>query len=184
MLLIAAGARAEGPSGRLDVESLWLSSPAFPDYGELPRRYTCDGSDQSPPLQWGGVPNAAQSLALIVEDLSRPDGQWIHWLVFNLAPDSGGLAAGAGRNLSGNATQGRNGWGRIGYDGPCPDDGRPRYVFRLHALDTALRLRRPDAGALRAAMQGHVLESARLVVHYRPPAHPEEPPGDGIPFAP
>ncbi len=155
---------------------LTLVSPAFANGGPIPPKYTCDGDDLAPPLRWSGAPEAAASLALIVDDPDAPDPRaprmtWVHWVVYNLPPEDGGLPEGAtARDLPPGAREGLNDWKRPGYGGPCPPVGRHRYFFKLYALDRVL----PDLGAptkaeLEAAMAGHVLESAELVGTYRRP---------------
>ena len=152
--------------------TLALYSPAFAEQGEIPQRYTCEGADTSPPLSWSGVPAGTQSLVLIVDDPDAPDPAaprmtWVHWLLYNLPPDSAGLAEGA-KGLPEGTRQGVNGWGRTGYGGPCPPVGRHRYFHKLYALDTRLPdLQHPDKAGLERAMQGHVLAQAQLLGLYR-----------------
>jgi Raf kinase inhibitor-like YbhB/YbcL family protein len=141
-----------------------LSSPEFSAGAAIPRRYTCDGDDVSPPLAWDGAPQDAVSLALIVDD---PDAHgFVHWVVFNLdASASGGLQAGWSDE---GEFQGANSFGRIGYGGPCPPSGTHRYDFRLLALDTLLDLSgAPTADRVFAAAAGHILGEARLSGFYR-----------------
>lgn len=153
---------------------LVLTSPAFTHNGPLPRRYTCDGEDISPPLAWSGVSPQARSLVLIVDDPDAPDPAapkmtWVHWLLYNLPPDSDGLPqAVAPSALPAGTRQGINDWKRTGYGGPCPPIGRHRYFFKLYALDTVLPdLGKVDKTALLQAMQGHVLGSTERVGTYR-----------------
>ena len=154
--------------------SLILSSPAFPHGGVIPYRHTCDGADHSPPLGWHGVPAGTQSLVLIVDDPDAPDPHapkmtWVHWLLYNLPPQTDGLPEGvSAARLPAGTLEGLNDWKRTGYGGPCPPIGRHRYFFKLYALDTVL----PDLGAatkpeLEAAMKGHVLEQATLMGSYQ-----------------
>jgi Raf kinase inhibitor-like YbhB/YbcL family protein len=146
-----------------------LSSPAFAPRGEIPRRHTCDGEDLAPALRWSAVPEPARSLVLIVDDPDAPDPAapqctWVHWLVYDIPPDSPGLPEG-GRPLPRGAREGLNDWRRRGWGGPCPPIGRHRYYFRLHALDTTLAglADSLDRATLEAHMRGHVLASAELV---------------------
>ena len=149
-----------------------LRSPAFEPHAEIPARYTCEGEDRAPPLTWTGVPEGTASLVLIVDDPDAPDPAapqetWVHWLLYDLPPDSTGLPEG-GQPLPAGAREGLNGWGRLGYGGPCPPIGRHRYFFRLHALDQRLTwLARPTPAAVDEAMRGHVLALAELVGTYR-----------------
>lgn len=158
----------EGQGG--DVMQIALSSPAFEPEGAIPRKYTCDGEDISPPLEWEGVPNDAESLALIVDDPDAPRGAWVHWIVYNLEPGLTGLPEGAVARADGRpmGVQGRNDFRRNNYGGPCPPSGPAhRYFFKLYALDTVLDL---EAGAtkaeLEAAMQGHILAQGQLMGTY------------------
>src|SRR5437762_3252154 len=118
-----------------------LSSPAFADNGAIPKQYTCEGADISPPLNWSGAPQSTRSFALIVDDPDAPDPRapkltWVHWVVHNIPGEARGLPEGArGRGLPAGAVQGRNDWKRAGYGGPCPRVGRHRYVHKLYAGD-------------------------------------------------
>jgi Raf kinase inhibitor-like YbhB/YbcL family protein len=149
-----------------------LTSPAFADGGEIPRAYTCEGGDRSPPLAWHGVPAGAKSLALIVDDPDAPDPKapkmiWVHWLVYNLPPEATGLAE-AVQVLSPGARQGVTDARSTGYHGPCPPVGRHRYYFKLYALDTMLPdLGKPRKPELLKAMGGHVLAEAQLMGTYQ-----------------
>jgi Raf kinase inhibitor-like YbhB/YbcL family protein len=149
-----------------------LTSTAFAPMDEIPRRYTCEGDDIAPPLNWRAVPAAALSLALIVDDPDAPDPAapqrtWVHWVLVDIAPSAPGLPEG-GRLLPAGAREGLNDWKRPGYGGPCPPIGRHRYFFKLYALDTALpALRQPTKAALEQAMRGHVVAQAELVGTYR-----------------
>lgn len=149
-----------------------LSSSAFSPNGSIPPRYTCDGEELSPPLSIGGTPSGTLSLALIVEDPDvpkqlKPDGTFLHWLVYNIPPAVTEMLEGTRVG-----TQGENGSGKPGYTGPCPppqyEPRQHRYVFTLYALDATLNL---PAGATKdqvlAAMQGHVIAQARLVGLYQ-----------------
>ena len=153
---------------------LTITSPAFGHNGEIPRRYTCDGDDVSPALGWTGVPDGTMSLALIVDDPDAPDPAapkmtWVHWVLYNLPADAGGLPEQAtGTDLPSGTCEGVNDWKRTGYGGPCPPVGTHRYFHKLYALDVVL----PDLGKatkalVERAMLGHVLASAELVGTYR-----------------
>ena len=153
---------------------LQLSSPVFEEGGEIPRRYTCEGDDVSPPLVWHKVPPAARSLVLIVDDPDAPDPAaprmtWVHWVLYNLPPDSEGLAEGvAPPALPAPTAEGVNDWKRTGYGGPCPPVGRHRYFFKLYALDTVLTgLSKPTKAEVEAAVRGHVLAQGQLIGTYR-----------------
>lgn len=149
-----------------------LTSPAFAPGGEIPARYTCDGDNVAAPLAWSGVPAAAQSLVLIVDDPDAPDPAapqmtWVHWLLYNIPAVTRGLPEGA-TQLPGGTRAGLNDFERTQYDGPCPPIGRHRYFHKLYALDQALPdLGTPSKAALEAAMKGHVLEQAVLIGTYQ-----------------
>jgi Raf kinase inhibitor-like YbhB/YbcL family protein len=153
--------------------SLALSSTAFANGGAIPRLYTCEGSDVSPPLSWTGVPPAARSLVLIIDDPDAPDPTaprrtWVHWLVYNIPATAGGIGEDCRRHgLPAGAVMGRNDWMRTDYGGPCPPIGRHRYLHKLYALDCVLNvLSRPGKAQLLAAMRGHVLAEAQLIGTY------------------
>jgi Raf kinase inhibitor-like YbhB/YbcL family protein len=165
MLLLCFQAGANPPEARMQI-----TSSSFTHQGAIPAKYTCEGSDTSPPLAWSGVPSSANSLALIVDDPDAPDPKapkmtWVHWVVFNLPPIAGGLAE-AAKPLPGTAVEGLNDWKRAEYGGPCPPIGRHRYVHKLYALDTQLELKRPTKAELEAAMKGHILAQAELIGTY------------------
>lgn len=153
--------------------ALTLTSDAFADGGGIPTRYTCQGEDIAPPLQWSGVPGEARSLVLIIDDPDAPDPRapkmtWVHWVLFNLPPDASGLAEGStAADLPPGTSEGVNDWKRTGYGGPCPPVGRHRYFHKLYALDTRLEsLERPTKAQVEAAMEGHVIAAAQLVGTY------------------
>jgi len=156
--------------------SLTLTSTAFSHQSSIPARYTCDGKDTSPPLSWHGVPTAAQSLVLIVDDPDAPDPAaprmtWVHWLLYNLPATDGGLGENASTTGLPSGTQvGVNDWKRSDYGGPCPPVGRHRYFHKLYALDIVLPdLGKPNKARLEKAMHGHVLAEAELIGIYQRP---------------
>ena len=156
------------------VMSLALSSSAFHHNSEIPVRYTCDGQDISPPLTWSGTPAGTKSLVLIVDDPDAPDPAaprmiWVHWLLYNLPPDSAGLPeAVVPTSLPRGTLEGVNDWKRTGYGGPCPPIGRHRYYHKLYALDTMLPdLGQPTKAKLEKAMQGHVLSKTEVIGTYQ-----------------
>ena len=151
-----------------------LTSDAFAPNTDIPALYTCEGRDQSPPLAWAGVPAGTKSLALIVDDPDAPDPAapqrtWVHWVLYNIPPATGGLAAGVQpAALPAGTREGLNDWKRTGYGGPCPPIGRHRYFYKLYALDAVLPVLQPATkAALEKAMQGHVLAQGELVGYYR-----------------
>jgi len=148
-----------------------LSSTAFKDGEEIPARYTCDGQDISPPLEWGEPPSGTRAFALIMDDLDAPRGGFTHWLIFNIASDSRQLveAIPAQDQLPDGALQGKNDFGGTGYGGPCPPTGsHHRYQFTLYALDHPLDLKAGTSKEqLLSAMQGHVLAQGQLTGTYQ-----------------
>jgi Raf kinase inhibitor-like YbhB/YbcL family protein len=177
MVLVAAVSlvlAVENGIGETEVRmSLTLSSSAFHHNSEIPIRYTCDGQDISPPLAWLGTPAGTKSLVLIVDDPDAPDPAapriiWVHWLLYNIPPDSAGLPeAVIPKNLPKGTLEGINDWKRTGYGGPCPPIGRHRYYHKLYALDTVLPdLGKPTKAKLEKAIQGHVLAKAEVIGTY------------------
>lgn len=148
-----------------------ITSPAFPDQGDIPEEFTCDGHDLAPPLAWTGVPGGTQSLTLVVDDLdapvpAAPRQRWVHWVLYDMPPDASGIQKGASQLPKG-TREGRNDWHRVGYRGPCQPSGRHRYRFQLYALDTRLHeLAQPTHAALQEAMRGHVIAVTALVGTY------------------
>ncbi len=152
---------------------LELSSSAFSRGQAIPRDYTCDGDDMSPPLAWERVPPGTESLVLIVDDPDAPDPAapkmtWVHWILYNIPPSTTSLPPGVSRaDLPPGTREGLNDWKRTGYGGPCPPIGRHRYFHKLYALDVQLPdLGTPTKAALEEAMADHILASAELVGTY------------------
>ena len=147
------------------METLTISSPAFTHGEGIPARYTCDGTDASPPLAIGRIPPTARTLALIMDDPDAPSGNWVHWVVWNIPVQTREIPENV---LPHGASQGRNGWKRNSYGGPCPPSGTHRYFFRLYALDRSLQLTSSGTKAdLERAMQGHILARGELMGTYR-----------------
>lgn len=139
----------------------------------MPKRFTCEGKDSSPPLAWSGAPEGTKSFVLIVDDPDAPDPQapkmtWVHWLLYNLPATTNGLAEAVGvEGLPVGTMEGQNDWKNLGYGGPCPPIGRHRYFHKIYALDTVLdNLEAPTKPQLVKAMEGHVLDQAELVGTY------------------
>jgi Raf kinase inhibitor-like YbhB/YbcL family protein len=153
--------------------TLTITSPAFAEQRPIPQTYTCEGADISPPLAWSGVPGAARSLVLIVDDPDAPDPKapkmtWVHWVLYDLPPDTRGLAENVGAALPTGTRAGINDWKRRDYGGPCPPIGRHRYYHKLYALDIVLgELPVPTKAAVEAAMKGHVLAEAVVMGTYQ-----------------
>lgn len=146
-----------------------ITSTAFAEGGMIPAKYTCDGADVSPPLQWDAVPEGTKSIALINDDPDAPMGTWVHWVIFNIPADVKELGENipTDKILSNGAKQGINDFRRIGYGGPCPPGGTHRYFFKIYTLDAEIDL---DAGAnkeqLLQAMEGHIIGQGQLIGKY------------------
>ena len=151
--------------------SLELTSTAFKAEKTIPKHYTGDGADKSPPLRWSEPPSGTKSIALICDDPDAPRGTWVHWVLFNLPAQARELEEGVPttETLGNGAKQSKNDFGNIGYGGPAPPKGKPhRYFFKLYALDTILDL---SAGATKAqlekAMKGHIFAEGQLMGTYQ-----------------
>jgi len=151
-----------------------LTSPAFRHGEPIPERYTCEGQNISPSLAWKNLPEGTKSLVLIVDDPDAPDPAapkftWVHWVLYNIPPETTELAEGAGnRPAEAGMLEGFSSWNRGGYGGPCPPIGTHRYFFKLYALDTVLDdMLSPLKVDVEAAMQGHILSEAVLMGTYK-----------------
>ena len=146
-----------------------ITSAAFRDDGEIPRKYTCDGEDISPPIEWNDVPTEAKTVALICDDPDAPRKDFTHWVLFDRPAAARTLQEHVAprQELPDGGRQGKNDFGKVGYGGPCPPSGSHRYRFRLYALDAELGLP-PSATRkdVETAMTGHVLETAELTGVY------------------
>ena len=146
-----------------------VRSTAFEHGQPIPGRYTCDGEDLSPPLQWGLLPPGTVTLALIAEDPDAPRGTWVHWVMYNIPSEDLWLPEGVPPDSiqPDGSIQGLNDFRKIGYGGPCPPWGTHRYYFRLLALNTRLDL--PPGitrDRLLSAMEGHVIARGELMGTY------------------
>lgn len=147
-----------------------ITSTAFKEGEFIPSKYTCDGENISPPLSWSDLPSGTKSLALINDDPDAPVGDWVHWIIYNIPPDTKELieAASNKKNLPKGSLEGLNDWNRIGYGGPCPPTGVHRYFFKLYALDCVLSLKQgATKKQLLDAMKGHILALAQLIGKYQ-----------------
>jgi Raf kinase inhibitor-like YbhB/YbcL family protein len=147
-----------------------ITSTAFSEGNMIPSKYTCDGQDISPPLEWKDAPAGTKSFALISDDPDAPVGTWVHWVVFNIPFQVKKLDEKIKREKEFNngMRQGSNDWPKIGYGGPCPPSGTHRYYFKLYALDTMLDIKPGVTKAqLLKAMTGHVLAEAQLTGKYK-----------------
>ena len=157
--------------------NLKLTSSAFSDGGEIPRKYGYKNGNREPPLTMNGVPEGTKSLALIMDD---PDAMgavgkvWVHWVMWNiykhaLYPNDGSLMTGRSYRLDMGIMEGMTDFGEVGYGGPAPPDKRHTYVFKLYALDSELDL--PDKSTkadVEKAMEGHIIEQTQLTGTYAP----------------
>jgi len=147
-----------------------LLSPSFKNGEFIPRKYTCDGNDVSPSLNWNKVPEGTKSFTLICDDPDCPGMTWVHWVIFNIPGDHRSLpeAIPRDRQLKDGTMQGMTDFRKPGYGGPCPPGGVHRYFFKLYALDILLNL---GAGITKSdamkAMQGHIMDQCELMGKYK-----------------
>jgi len=146
------------------ASSISISSQAFQAGGDIPAKFTCNGTNVSPELQISGVPNEAKSLVLIVDDPDAPRGLFTHWIVWNIDPKTMRVSE---NSAPAGAVQGTSDFGKRNYGGPCPPSGTHRYFFKIFALDTKPELK-PSArrAELDAAMRGHILAQGELMARY------------------
>ena len=146
------------------ASSISITSPSFQPGGDIPPKFTCNGTNVSPELQISSVPNEAKSLVLIVDDPDAPRGLFTHWIVWNVDSKTTRVAENSSPTAG---VQGINDFGKRNYGGPCPPSGTHRYFFKIFALDTKLELK---PGARRAeldtAMRGHILAQGELMGRY------------------
>jgi Raf kinase inhibitor-like YbhB/YbcL family protein len=141
-----------------------LTSPAFPEGGTIPRKFTCDGENVSPELLWTSLPSETQSISIIVDDPDAPAGTWVHWVLFDIPPQISSLTEG----YRGAGVNGVNDFRKLGYNGPCPPKGSGhRYFFKLYALDSMLQLKQGVTKKdIENAMKDHILAQGQLVGRY------------------
>ena len=150
--------------------AITITSTAFAEGGMIPRDFTCDGRDISPPMTWDGVPEDTKSLAIICDDPDAPVGTWVHWVLFNIPARVTELPQNMplDKILQNGARHGINDFRKFGYGGPCPPGGTHRYYFKIYALDTELK---QEPGLTKAellkAMQGHILAEGQLMGKYK-----------------
>jgi Raf kinase inhibitor-like YbhB/YbcL family protein len=144
-----------------EVVGIQITSNAFNEGDRIPRIYTCDNKNISPPLEWTGVPSDTVSLALIMDDPDASMGAWVHWVLYNLPPSMSGLEQGK----EGSGTEGKNDFNHLGYGGPCPPIGsNHRYYIKIYALDTLLDLKSgASKDQVESAMRGHILGQGQLM---------------------
>ncbi|HPF99332.1 MAG TPA: YbhB/YbcL family Raf kinase inhibitor-like protein [Kiritimatiellia bacterium] len=151
------------------IMELTVLSAAFTMGAAIPQKYCC--TTISPPLAWSQVPPGTKSITVICDDPDAPSGDWVHWVLFNLPPETTQLAAGQppGESLPNGAVQGVNDYDLNGYNGPCPPPGKShRYFFKVFALDTRLDLAATATKAdIVEAMRGHILAQGHLMGTFR-----------------
>lgn len=142
-----------------------IISSAFGNNQNIPFKYTCDGENISPPLEFFDAPAGISSFALIVDDPDAPRATFVHWLVWNIPPATSSISE---NSVPQGTTQGTTDFGEQKYGGPCPPSGTHRYFFKLYALDVKLDLpsssRKKD---LEAAIQTHIIEKTELIGLYQ-----------------
>lgn len=157
-ILIAANA---WPQSKMEIRT-----GAFAPGASIPEKYTCSGENISPPLAISGVPRSAKALVLIVDDPDAPAGTFVHWVVYNMPPQTNRIDAGvkSDKTMPGGGMQGRNDFGGVGYGGPCPPPGSPHhYRFRLFALSSPITPQSATGPGVEETMQGHILASTEIV---------------------
>lgn len=141
-----------------------LNSLAFKNNATIPAQYTCDGQDVNPPLEISEVPENTKSLVLVADDPDAAVGDWVHWLVWNIKPDTKEIAE---NSVPSGAVEGVTSFGQPGYGGPCPPKGTHRYFFRLYALDIDLNLdQNADKQQLEIAIKDHIIDQTKLIGLY------------------
>lgn len=151
--------------------SFKITSSDFTHKSVIPIKFTCDGANKAPRLQWHGAPSNTKSFVFICDDPDAPAGTWVHWVVYNIPASKTDLSYITDRTqkLSDGTMQGSNSWPHVGYDGPCPPEGHGihHYHFKLYALDAVLNLK-PGATKqeVEAAMKKHILAHTEIVGLY------------------
>ncbi len=150
---------------------LKITSSAFKNGDNIPVKYTCEGSNVSPPLKWTNNIQGVKTYVLIVDDPDAPGGDFVHWLAYNIPANYSSLSEDVTttRNIPDEVHQGTNSFGRIGYKGPCPPPGNAHhYYFKIYALNTAIKY---ESGAekhqLLKAMQGHIIAEGQLMGKFK-----------------
>lgn len=139
------------------------------EFSQFPKKYTCDGEDISPKIEIEGL--NAKSIAIIVDDPDAPIGTFTHWVIWNIEPTNvipEGITKESEISKPFKAIQGKNNFGKIGYNGPCPPKGKPhRYFFKIYGLDTTLDLKKASKKKdLEKVMEGHILQYGEAMAKY------------------
>lgn len=141
-----------------------ITSPTFEHNSSIPAKYTCDGENISPPLNIEQIPDNAKSLVLIVDDPDAPAGTWVHWLIWNINPNTSSIQE---NSIPPNSIEGTTSFGNTGYGGPCPPNGTHRYFFRIYALDTSIELNSTATKSeLEKSIVDHIVDHAELIGLY------------------
>ena len=147
-----------------------VASTAIKEGGMIPAKYTCDGANVSPPIEWSGVPANAKTIALICDDPDAPGKTWVHWVVFDMLATTKNLPENVPLQgtIAGGGKQGTTDFRKVGYGGPCPPSGTHRYYFKVYALDKELGLdSQTTKDQVLKAMEGHILAQGQLMGRYR-----------------
>ncbi len=173
MIALAGGcsnADAKAKGGKMTIQ---ITSSAFTQGQPIPKKYTGDGVDVSPPLAWSNLPTGVKELALICDDPDAPNGDWVHWVLYKIPADTKGLPEAVPTTPKlkepAGALQGKNSWPSTGYRGPAPPAGKPhRYYFKLFALDAPLQAEPGlDKKSLLKKMEGHILGQGEVMGTYK-----------------
>lgn len=149
----------------INYNKMKIISPVFANNSYIPSKYSCDGEKINPSLNFLEIPKNTKSLALIVDDPDAPMGTFVHWVIYNILPNTSGV--GENTNIK-NSAMGINSLNKIDYVPMCPPNGMHRYFFKLYALDTILNLEKnTDKKTLELAMQNHIIEKAELIGLYK-----------------
>ncbi len=147
------------------ADDLRISSSIFEDNGNIPGKYTCDGANVNPPLKIENIPQGTKSLVLVLDDRDAPRGTFVHWILWNIAPDTKEIKENSTPEA---AVRGVTDFKKRKYGGPCPPSRTHRYIFKIYALDTRLDLT-PNASKkdVEKAMKGHVISEAQMTGLYK-----------------
>jgi len=163
-ILLTACQQQEQQTSQTKNLNMKITSTAFEHNQNIPAKYTCDGENVNPPLTILDVPENTQSLVLISDDPDAPSGDWVHWLIWNINPQTKEIAE---NSIPQNSVQGTTSFGKSSYGGPCPPSGTHRYFFKIFALDIKIKLdSEAQKSQLEAAIKNHILASAELIGLY------------------
>jgi len=151
------------------AQAFSISSTAFSDGGDLPKQYSCNGADISPPISIKDAPEGTKSFVLIMDDPDAPSGTWLHWVLYNVPASVTEIPEKTSTKpvWEDGTMQGKNDWSDAKYGGACPPDGNHRYFFKLYALDTVLELKKKASlYKVKKAMKKHILAEAKMMAKY------------------